>query len=184
AITGLLLLPVRSAPNRALIASACLLLLVPYVLEIGLEAAVVSMPSRPGPLAGNLAWMRYWYLTNPLFSWPRVLALMMLGVLADRTGTLSRLARDPAFAGRVFAAALAAAVVARIGVGLLTSRLQGTPWTATHRVAIYAAHHVAAWLGGTAYGGGFALLCQCPGWADRLSWLRAEGRMAFTNYLL
>jgi len=184
AITGLLLLPVRSAPNRALIASACLLLLVPYVLEIGLEAAVVSMPSRPGPLAGNLAWMRYWYLTNPLFSWPRVLALMMLGVLADRTGTLSRLARDPAFAGRVFAAALAAAVVARIGVELLTSRLQGTPWTATHRVPIYAAHHVAAWLLATAYAGGFALLCQRPGWTDRLSWLRAEGRMAFTNYLL
>ena len=38
AITGLLLLPFRSAPRRVLIASACLLLLLPYVLEIGLEA--------------------------------------------------------------------------------------------------------------------------------------------------
>jgi uncharacterized protein len=84
----------------------------------------------------------------------------------------------------VFAAALAGAVVARISVELLTAQLQGLPGTAAHRVPIYAAHHLAAWLLAAAYAGGFALLCQRPGWADRLQWLRAEGRMAFTNYVL
>jgi uncharacterized protein len=184
AITGLFLLPFRAAPRRVLIASACILLLLPYVFEIGLEAARVSMPVRPGPVAGNLAWMRYWYLTNPLFSWPRVLALMVLGVLADRTGTLSRLAKDSAFARRVFATALTGAVIARLGVELLQSRLQGMPLAAMPRVPMYAAHHVAAWLLAAAYAAGFALLCQRPGWIDRLHWLRAEGRMAFTNYIL
>src|SRR4051812_47991865 len=167
AITGLFLLPFRAAPRRVLIASACILLLLPYVLEIGLEAARVSMPVRPGPVAGNPAWMRYWYLTNPPFSWPRVLALMVLGVLADRTGTLSRLAKDSAFARRVFATAFTGAVIARLGVELLQSRLQAMPLAAMPlaampRVPLYAAHHVAAWLLAAAYAAGFALLCQRP----------------------
>jgi uncharacterized protein len=183
ALIGFALLAFRTAPNRVLAISAMLLLIAPYVLEIGIAAAGVTMPSRPGPTAGNLMWMRYWYLTNPLFSWPRVLALMVLGVLADRTRVMSRLAVDGRFARSVLVVALPAALVARVLTEWLTWYWHGSR-TVAHDVGVYAGHHVTAWLLAAVYTAAFALLCQRPGWSERLRWLRAEGRMAFTNYLL
>jgi uncharacterized protein len=45
-------------------------------------------------------------------------------------------------------------------------------------------YYIAAWSLAAVYVALFALICQRPGWPERLRWLRAVGRMAFTNYLL
>jgi uncharacterized protein len=184
ALLGMALFIFRPFPSRALVASALLLLVLPYVLQLAFARAGWHAPPRPGPDAGNIGWLRYWYATNPFFSWPRVLGLMVLGVAADRVRLLPRMARDRGLAWRVFAIGLLVAVIARLVVELLTRQMGGIARTTVQDIVFFGAHHVAAWALAATYVGGFALLCQRPGWADRLFWLRAEGRMAFTNYVL
>jgi uncharacterized protein len=184
ALLGMGLFLFRQHSNRALVAAALFLLLLPYVLQLALARAGWHMPPRPGPDAGNIGWLRYWYVTNPLFSWPRVLGLMVLGVVADRVRLLARMAGDSRLASRVFAVSLVLAVIMRVLVEWLTREMGSIARTTVQDIVFFGAHHVAAWALAAAYAGGFALLCQRPGWADRLFWLRAEGRMAFTNYVL
>jgi len=45
-------------------------------------------------------------------------------------------------------------------------------------------YHMGIWSLAAVYVAAFALLCQRPDWPARLHWLRAVGRMAFTNYLI
>jgi uncharacterized protein len=184
ALLGMMLFLFRPFGDRELVVAAVALLLLPYVLQLAFDRVGWHMPSRPGPDAGNLGYLRYWYTTNPFFSWPRVLGLMVLGVVADRSRLLPRMATDRTLARDVFVIGFAGAVVARLGVELMTRQMGAIARTARQDVVYFGAHHVAAWALAAAYAGGFALLCQRPRWPERLFWLRAEGRMAFTNYVL
>src|SRR5262249_43916246 len=82
ALMGLALLLFRRSSNRTLIIAIVALMLMPYIVLGILSAAGLSLPNRPNAVAGsflaeNLAWLRYWYETNPLVWWPRILALMI-----------------------------------------------------------------------------------------------------------
>ena len=157
AMLGMTLLLVRHWSTRALLAVAVVLAMLPYVLH----AAGWPLPGRPGDGAGNLDWLWYWYKTNPLFEWPRILAIMVGGVLADRHGVVRRVATDRRFARRILLIALPIAIVSRLNQ----------------------LHHMEALGLAAAYGCGLALLLHDPAWVERLHWLGSTGRMAFSNYL-
>jgi uncharacterized protein len=183
AILGLALMPAIRAPAGQLLAAAALLAVGPTLVQAVMQLAGWSFPPRPGPEAGNLDWLGYWYLTNPLLSWPRLLALMLLGVLAERSGVLERLAADAVLARRALLAGLLGAVGLQLAL-LALRRGEGQPPTLSYSLTRDALYHLAAWALAAAYAAGLALLCRTPAGAARLGWLRAVGRMAFTNYLL
>jgi uncharacterized protein len=109
---------------------------------------------------------------------------MIAGVWAERVGLIHRLATSRQLALRLFAVAAVIAVASR---GLLYA-IAGL-WTPQRAPVLRAftlgqTFHVSAWSLAAVYAAAFALLCQRLGWSSRLGWLRAVGRMAFTNYLL
>ena len=62
-------------------------------------------------------------------------------------------------------------------------------WDAQHAsvarsIVLNQTYHVSAWSLAVVYAAAVALLCQRAAWPARLAWLRAVGRMAFTNYLV
>jgi uncharacterized protein len=193
-LLGVTLLGARRWPTRRVVAVALVLALAPYVVEIALRAAGATLPGRPSGdasdtswrayWAGNFAWLRYWYLTGPLVSWPRVLALMLAGVAADRARVLPRLAADRRLAVRVLAAGLVIAVVARAAVELLPGMWDPRHAPRARAVALNQTYWLSAWSLAAAYGAALALLCRRAAWAVRLAPLGAVGRMAFTNYLV
>jgi uncharacterized membrane protein YeiB len=183
AILGVALLAARRQSAPRLVVAAILLALLPYAIKLGLDVAGWKLPHRPG--AGgesvsrfrywtqNFDWLRYWYLTNPLLSWPRILTVMLAGVLAQRAGVMARVAVDPRLARRFFAVALPIAVAARIALILLPGRWDPHHWTLARSIALSEVYYAASWSLAAVYVAAFALLCQRPGWADRLQWLRA-----------
>lgn len=190
AILGLVLIWFRNASNHASAVAAALLLAAPYAVKAAAPAVGLSWPERPSAAAGNyladnVAWVRYWYETNPLLSWPGVLALMLAGLLAGRAGLIERLATRRAVAVRALAVSLLLAVLSRRTMDGLEAR-----WTTTETlgfarsVTLSALYQVSAWTLAASYGTALLLLSQRPSWVARLWPLRALGRMAFTNYLL
>ena len=194
AILGVALLAARRQSARRLVVAAILLALLPYAIKLGLDVVGWNLPHRPGASGEsvsrfrywteNFDWLRYWYLTNPLFSWPRILTVMLAGVLAQRAGVLTRVAADARLARRLFAIALPIAVAGRIGLLLLPGRWDPQHWTLARSIVLNEVYYVASWSLAAVYVAAFALLCQRPAWPERLYWLRAVGRMAFTNYLI
>ena len=180
AILGLVLFAISGSSSRALAVAAVVLAFLPYVNQIVLRAAEWSLAARPGPAAGNLDWLLFWYRTNPILSWPRILALMVAGVLAERTGLIARVAAERGLARAVLLSGLLLAIAGR-GALMLVAR---QPATFTQGVVTNFTYHATAWSQAAAYAGGLALLCQREVWVERLGPLRAVGRMAFTNYLL
>jgi uncharacterized protein len=194
AILGVALLAARRQSTRQLVVAAVVLALLSYAIKLGLDVAGWKLPHRPG--AGgesvsrfrywreNFDWLRYWYLTNPLFSWPRILAVMLAGVLAQRAGAIARVAADPRLGRRLFAIALPIAVAGRMALVLLPGRWDPQHWTLARGIVLNELYYAATWSLAAVYVAAFALLCQRPAWPARLYWLRAVGRMAFTNYLI
>jgi uncharacterized protein len=190
ALMGLALLGTRKASTRQLVFAAIVLAVLPFGVPLLLKATGLSLAHRPkiegseSYLTENLQWLRYWYATNPLIEWPRILAIMIAGVWAERVGFIHRLATSRELALRLLAVATVIAVVSR-------ALLYGIPsvWNAQRAPALRMftlgqTFHVSAWSLAAVYAAAFALLCQRLGWSSRLGWLRAVGRMAFTNYLL
>jgi uncharacterized protein len=194
AILGVALLAARRQSARRLVVAAILLALLPYAIKLGLDVVGWKLPHRPGAdgesvsrfryWTQNFDWLRYWYMTNPLLSWPRILTVMLAGVLAQRAGLMARVAADARLARRLFAIALPIAVVGRIALLLLPGRWDPQHWTRVRSIVLNEAYYVASWSLAAVYVAAFALLCQRPAWPERLYWLRAVGRMAFTNYLI
>jgi len=194
AILGVALLAARRRSVRQLVVAAVLLALLPYAIKLGFGAIGWKLPHRPG--AGgesvsrfrywreNFDWLRYWYLTNPLLSWPRILTVMLAGVLAQRASAMARVAADARLARRLFATTFPIAVAGRIALVLLPGRWDPRHWTLARGIVLNEVYYVAIWSLAAVYVAAFALLCQRPGWPARLHWLRAVGRMAFTNYLI
>jgi uncharacterized protein len=190
ALMGLVLLAIRSATTRQLVVAAILLVLLPYGIRAVMKAAGLSFPHRPeigrseSYLSANLAWLRFWYATNPLTEWPRILGIMIAGVWAERVGFIHRLATSRQLAVRLLTVAAVIAVLSR-GLLYAIAGLWNAQRAPTLRMfALGQTFHVSAWSLAAVYAAAFALLCQRLGWSSRLGWLRAVGRMAFTNYLL
>lgn len=184
ALLGFMLLAARRRPASEIVATAIVLALLPYVVRIILHALGWQLHGRPGPEATRLDWLAHWYLTNPLTEWPRILALMLAGVAAERTGLIARAATDARLARRILVAGLILAVASRGLLALLGTRWAGAEKTLAQTMTINQLYHFSAWTLASFYAAGFALLCQSRGWLARLGWLGAVGRMAFTNYLL
>jgi uncharacterized protein len=193
AILGLALIVARRWPTRRVVAAAVVLAVLPYVAQLALHAARWTIADRPAAVpdaswrhywADNLAWVRYWYLTGPLLSWPRILAVMLVGVLADRARLLARLAAERSLALRTLGVALPLAIASRVAVELVPGWWDVRRAPMVRGIVLNQTYWISAWSLAATYVATFALVCQRPAWPARLAWLRAVGRMAFTNYLL
>jgi uncharacterized protein len=194
AILGLVLLGARRVSDRQLVVAIIVLALLPYGMQIAYAVFGWKPADRPGAgsdaalwthyWTDNFVWVRYWALTNPLFQWPRVLAVMLAGVLADRARLMPRIAADRRLAWKILGVALPLAVIAKLGLIALESEWSEHRAALARGIVFNQVYYVAAWSLAAVYVALFALICQRPGWPARLQWLRAVGRMAFTNYLL
>lgn len=194
AILGLFLFGARRVSNRQLVVAVVVLALLPYALQTAYHVFGWKVADRPGAGSDSAAWthywidnfdwVRYWALTNPQFQWPRVLAVMLAGVLAERTRLMPRLATDRRLAMRVLVVALPLSVVAKSSSILLASQWSEQHAALARGIVMNQLYYIAAWSLSTVYVAFFALICQRPEWPARLQWLRFVGRMAFTNYLL
>lgn len=192
AILGIVLLAARIVSNRTLLVAAVVLAVLPYVVQVGMHTLGWTFPDRPNSASEgsalmrywteNFDWLRYWYITSPL-AWPRILALMVVGVVADRTRLMPRLAEDRQLALRMLWVALPAAVVTKAAVVLLPDLWPASRAPLLRGIVLNQTYFLSAWSLAAVYIAAFALLCQRSGWPARLAWLRAVGRMAFTNYL-
>jgi len=194
AILGLVLYGARTRSTRVLVGAAIVLAIVPYAVQVAMKAAGWSFPDRPtgGSESANwtrywkenIEWLRYWYITLPFLSWPRVLALMLAGVVADRAQLMPRIARERRLALLVLAVALPLAIITRTTFSVLPAHWDAHRAPMMRGIGLNQLYYLAGWSLAVVYIAAFALLCQRPGWPARLQWLRAVGRMAFTNYLL
>lgn len=189
ALLGLLLLVLARRSTAFLVTTAVALLLVPYVVQAGVPALGRGWPGRPdstgqGFLAENIAWLAYWYATNPLLSWPSVLALMIAGLLLGRAGFVERAAVSATPALRVLAVALPAAVLARVAFDAMAARRVDGAGGLLQGAAVQGLHELSTWTLAAAYAAAVFLLSRLRAAAALLAPLRAVGRMAFTNYLL
>jgi uncharacterized protein len=194
AILGLVLLAARRLSTRQLIVAIVVLAILPYGIRAAYPVFGWKLPHRPdaGSNAAawtsywtdNFNWVRYWFLTNPLFEWPRILAMMLAGVLANRARLMSRIAGDRRLAWQIFGVTLPVAVLANVGSILLASHWSKAHAPLARGIVLNQMYYIAAWSLAAVYVAIAALICQRPGWPERLQWLRAVGRMAFTNYLL
>jgi uncharacterized protein len=183
AILGMTLLFARHWSTRALLVAAVVLAILPYGIQALFHFAGWTVPSRPGDSASDLDWFVYWYKTNPLLGWPRILAIMVVGVLADRHGIVRRVATDRRFARRILLIALPIAIVSRAALFVLPALWSPASSGIGRGMVLNQLHHLEAWSLATVYACGLALLLHDPAWVERLGWLRSTGRMAFTNYL-
>jgi uncharacterized protein len=191
AILGVALLAARHRSSRQIAIAALILAVLPYVAELTLYLTGWKAAARPSGGGGawfqywgeNLDWVRYWYLVNPWDGWPRILAIMLAGVLADRARFLTRLATDRRLALQVLGIALPIAIGTRTAVAFAPDWWNPQTATFARGVLLNQTYHLSSWSLAAAYAAAIALLCQRPAWPARLAWLRAVGRMAFTNYL-
>ncbi len=188
AIMGLALIATRKRTTRQLAVIAVVLALLPYAIRLAMHATGLTVASRPAAgrseeyWSANLAWLRYWYLTNPMFEWPRILAVMVAGVLAERRRFIDRLATNRRLALRTLVIAALIAVTTRLILSVDLWNAQRAP--IARAIVLNQTFYLSAWSLAAVYAAALALLCQRIGWSARLAWLRAVGRMAFTNYLL
>jgi uncharacterized protein len=184
ALLGFVLLAFRRRSTAVLATAGVLLAITPSVVA-GMDLPWPNQP-RPGSasyLAENLAWLRYWYLTNPLLSWPRVLAIMLAGLLAGRALIVERLATSRTRAWYALAVAVAFAVLTRAGLDGLSVLWSNQSSGLGHRVALDLLLQVTAWPLAAGYCALLLLLSQSTRITAALWPVRALGRMAFTNYL-
>ena len=190
ALLGITLLLFRQVPSHIVGLAIVLLAALPYGAE-GLRIAMGwHWPPRPDTagvtsyLKDNVMWLLYWYATNPVLSWPRILALMLIGLLVGRTELVGRMAKDPPLARRVLIAALPLAVLTRATYEALSRVWPDPPPDSAAAVALGAVFQASAWPLSASYTAALFLAWQYPASANVLRPLTFVGRMAFTNYLL
>lgn len=188
AVMGFALLLFRNASNRTLAVGAIIGLVLPQLARGAWELAGMPFPQRPETdgmsyLAGNFAWVRYWYSTAISF-WPASLPMFLFGLYVGRRG----FPYDVAVHRRMLRRAVVAGPV--IGVVAFTCLvLLNMTWTNQTRSfaqllglsLLWKAH---AWGLAAFYASFLLLLLQKASWQRRLAPIGAVGRMALTNYLL
>ena len=194
AILGAVLLAARRLSTRQIVIAILVLVFLSYGIQATYQMLGWNVPDRPTSgsdatvwtsyWTDNVNWVRYWYLTNPLSQWPRILAVMLAGVWADRTRLMSRIAGDRRLALRILSVALPAAVIVKVTSIALAYNWSEQRDPLARSIVLSLMYYVAAWSLAAVYVAMFALICQGLGWPERLQWLRSVGRMAFTNYLL
>ncbi len=187
ALTGFLLIPFRRASDRALLAAACLTLLVPLGARLLWQASGLPMPERPGVVAGgylaeNFAWVRYWYATA-ILNWPLNLTLFLFGLYAGRRGLVTRLAERRMATWAILIGGLAAATLLLL---LRVSLAAGFPEEPSvfQREALSLLFSFQAWGLAAAYMAALLLVQRSAAGARALRPLAVVGRMALTNYLM
>jgi uncharacterized protein len=189
ALLGFVLLLVRRVPSPALATAAAVLLAAPVLFERLLPALGLAWPARPGAIPGgylaeNIAWLRYWSMTNPLLGWPRILAVMLLGVLIGRARLVERLSADPALAWHLLAAAAPLSVLTRMAHDLMAGRRTGAPIPLAERLSLDLLSQAGVMSLAATYALVLLLLRRSARGLRALGPVRTLGRMAFTNYLL
>jgi uncharacterized protein len=183
ALTGFFMIPFRRLPNRTVLASAFIVLLIPGVAHVLWQASGVPIPKRPqlenAPyLVENAAWVRYWY-TTAIFSWPTNLTLFLFGLLAGRNHMLSRLENSPKSLRKIVLAGLAAGTA----LYFVAQRLEGFASTLVGAVGalLFTIH---CWGMSSAYAASLLLALRTSTGTRLLRPFSAVGRMALTNYLM
>ena len=188
ALLRLMLLAFRGVRSPALATVAVILFAFPYVVPFVRSSFGLPWPSRPTGVTGNyvlenVSWLGYRYQTNPFVAWPRILTLMIAGVLLGRARMVERLATDRAFAAKVLAGAMLLAVVSRAAFEQLTPAPIQSPSGPLRAVGVNFVYHVSSWTLAATYAALLLLVMQRREVTAALWPLRALGRMAFTNYL-
>ena len=185
AVTGFLLIPFRRATDRVLLNAVRLILLWLVVAHWPWEAIGAPSPERPDTagmsyLAGNFAWLLYWYATAPL-TWPLNLGLFLLGLRAGRRRLIARASGDRALALRIVAAGVAGAIFFYlVRLGLADAAPPSPAWQSAAQL-LFTFH---AWSLAAAYAALLLLALRTKRGERLLQPLAAVGRMALTNYLL
>ena len=186
AIVGFALLAFRPLSNRTVAVTGLILLLVTWLIEAVVRLAGMPWPERPTGSTGsylgdNFAWLRYWYATNPFRDYSQILGLMLLGVAIGRGRIVERL-----IAGRrtilLLVAALLLWILARVGLDRVDTMLPSGIHPLWRAAGFRAFYDVSTWCLAAAYG--IAMIWITRWNAGHLWPLRAQGRMAFSNYLL
>jgi uncharacterized protein len=185
AVAGFLLIPFRRATDRVLLNAVRLILLWLLVAHWLWEAIGAPNPERPDTagmsyIAGNSAWLLYWYATAPL-TWPLNLALFLLGLHAGRHRLIARVSGDRGLALRIVAAGVAGAILFYlVRLGLRDAAPPAPAWRDAAQL-LFTFH---AWSLAAAYAALLLLALRTKRGQRLLQPLAAVGRMALTNYLL
>ncbi|HKQ98826.1 MAG TPA: DUF418 domain-containing protein [Candidatus Polarisedimenticolia bacterium] len=188
ALMGLLMLAFRRVPSRWVAIAAAVLVLMPSIVGWAAPRLGVAWPSRPdlaeaGYVRENIAWVAYWYRTNPFLYWPRILALMLGGLLAGRARVIERLIADRRLTLRLFAMMFPLAVVTRLALDRMPAASPAGDGSLLRAMVVEVVYQSASWSLAACYVTLIVLAVGVDPAAPRLAGVRSIGRMAFTNYL-
>jgi uncharacterized protein len=188
AVMGFFLLLFRNASNKTIAAGAIIGLLYPYLARSAWELTGIAFPQRPDTegmsyIAGNYAWVRYWYSTA-ITSWPGSLPMFLFGLYMGRQRFFENIAARRRRLWQVLAAGLCTGVLAYLSRELLQARWADSALSFAQQLTpglLWSAH---AWGLAAFYASSLLLLWQNRYGQQLLAPLAAVGRMALTNYLL
>lgn len=188
AVMGFSLLLFRNASNRTLAIAAIIALIFPYLARSLWELTGLPFPQRPqtegsGYIAGNFAWVRYWYATAITF-WPASLPMFLFGLYMGRLRFVENIGAHRRLLKRTLITGFAIGVLAFAGVALLARVWTNFPRPFWQNITARLLWNVHAWGLAAFYASSLLLLLQRSSWQRRLAPLGAVGRMALTNYLL
>ena len=186
ATMGFVLLLFRNASNRTLAIGAIIGLLFPYLAQLTWVYSGLPYPKRPNTeglsyLAGNLAWVRYWYITA-ITNWPTSLPMFLFGLYLGRRRFFENPIAHRKGVWRVLIAGFIIGGVALVGLEFL-NRTGANFHPAFKGIASGLLWSVQAWALAAFYATTLLLLLRNPVWQKRLAPVGAVGRMALTNYL-
>ena len=187
AVMGFFLLLFRNASDMTLAVGAVIGILFPYVARGAWDLTGTPFPQRPETeglsyLAGNYAWVRYWYSTA-ITSWPGSLPMFLFGLYMGRRRFFENLASRRVSLRRTLVVGLGVGALAYVARELLLMRASSALSFAQRLTAglLWSAH---AWGLAAFYASSLLLLSQRHSRRQWLAPLGVAGRMALTNYLL
>lgn len=200
AVVGLLMVPLRHASNRLLLAGGLVVAMLPPLIAPAVRpllpdlASQAQMYGRALEVFSGGSWARAVEFNMQMSGWARlsnwalvcfVLGRFLLGYWAGRAGLLQEPGRHLPLLRRILLGALLAWIAATTLAQLQAPMRAAWPPIDIEpvRVAIRMLVRIGPLALGIAYAIGFGLLYRRPAWERRLRWLVPLGRMALTNYL-
>jgi uncharacterized protein len=200
AVVGLLLLPFRHVPDRALLISGIAIALLPPLVAPYVRPLLTGLFDEPALYARSLErfssadWGDVLNANMAMSEWARlsnwalvcfVLGRFLLGYWAGRKGLQFATAENRPVLRRILCGALGLGIGAAALSYFQPAMLAAWPamGTGAPRVLIRMLLRIAPLALGIAYAAGFALLFYRAAWARRLRVLAPFGRMALSNYV-